>query len=91
MVHNVIGNCVSLIGREGIKDGTDIADLTWEQREQVLRLMFSKMNSRVQRGRGSRPVRSASPSSSSRAPHGVPSDVPALPDHKYVLFTPVVL
>ena len=65
-------------GREGVKDGADISDLTWEQKEQVLRLMFSKMNRRAQCV--SQPMRSASPASRS---HGASNDAPALPD-KYV-------
>ena len=31
--------------REGLGDQVDISDLTWEQKEQVLCLLFSKMNS----------------------------------------------
>ena len=30
--------------REGVEGHVDISELTWEQREQVLRLLFSKMN-----------------------------------------------
>lgn len=32
------------IHREGVSDQVHIADLTWEQKEQVLRLVFSKIN-----------------------------------------------
>ena len=30
--------------REGVRERVDISELTWEQKEQVLRLLFSKIN-----------------------------------------------
>lgn len=42
--------------REGITDQTEISDLTWEQKEQVLRLLFSKMNRRAPPTTASQPL-----------------------------------
>jgi len=40
------GNVISTIVRHDDSKGKkDLAELTWEQREHVLRLLFSKMNS----------------------------------------------
>lgn len=38
--------CIFL--RDGVNGSVDISDLSWEQREQVLRLLFAKMNTKKQ-------------------------------------------
>ena len=42
--------------REGITDQVEISDLTWEQKEQVLRLLFSKMNRRAPPATANQPL-----------------------------------
>lgn len=38
---------------EDMQKGADLGDLTWEQKEQVLRLLFSKMNAGIEPSRRS--------------------------------------
>ncbi|KAL5474689.1 hypothetical protein EMCRGX_G026673 [Ephydatia muelleri] len=59
---------------DDVKDGVDISDLTWEQKEQVLRLMFSNMNHHSRALQTSRP-------------RGTSSDIPSLPEKSATFLT----
>ncbi|XP_014663892.1 PREDICTED: basal body-orientation factor 1-like isoform X2 [Priapulus caudatus] len=65
----------------GVDGKVDISDLTWEQKERVLRFLFSRMNSRS-RGRRQQPL-DATPGPRGKA-HSISDQVAESTDHTFI-------